>query len=309
MVDISIVVPVYESVESLGELCIRLNGSIREISDSFEIILVNDGSADASWECIEMLSGRDPNVKGINLSRNFGQHYAIAAGLDYAQGKWVVVMDCDLQDLPEEVPNLYKKALEGYDQVVARRGNRELSLIKNAQSALFYFLLSRLSDVRLSASIGNFGIYSERVIRAICSTKEQGRSFGVLAQWVGFRRTELQVKSSLRVYGSSSYTFSRLISLALDSILFHSARPLVMTVKFGFLLSFLSILYATWNAIKYYLWGVPVEGWTSIIISIFLFSGIIIICIGIVGLYIGKIFDQVKNRPLYIIESTTMKVN
>lgn len=307
MIDISVVVPVYKSVESLDELCIRLNDAIRRISDSFEIILVNDGSPDASWECIRMLSSRDSNIKGINLSRNFGQHYAITAGLDCAQGKWVVVMDCDLQDLPEEIPNLYKKALEGYDQVVARRGNRKVSLIKNAQSALFYFLLSRLSNVRLSTGIGNFGIYSERVIRAICDIREQGRSFGILAQWVGFRRVELQVKSSSRVYGTSSYTFSRLVSLALDSILFHSAKLLVLTVKLGFLLSFLSFLYATWIAIKYYVWGVPVEGWASIIISIFLFSGLIILCIGIMGLYIGKIFDQVKSRPLYIIESTTVK--
>jgi len=305
---ISIVTPVYGCGSSLSELCDRLSYALSPITPDYEILLVNDASPDGAWEVIKDLAAADGRIKGINLSRNFGQHFAITCGLDFARGDWVVVMDCDLQHKPEEIPKLYRKALEGYDLVVGMRTRRQDSYLKKLGSRLYYRILNYLTDARIDNRLSNFGIYSRRAIQSIAALREQYRDFGLLAIWVGFRRAEIGIEHASRPYGSSAYTLRRMMSLALDSILSHSDRPLRVTVKLGLLLSLSSFLYAIWILVKYLFWSTPVAGWSSLIVSIYFTAGLIMGSIGVVGLYVGKIFNEVKGRPLYFVDSTTFEM-
>lgn len=302
---LSVVTPVYGCAEALPELCQRLHKVLGELSPDYEIIMVNDASPDDAWVVIQSLAIDDERVKGINLSRNFGQHYAITAGLDYAQGDWVVVMDCDLQDLPEEIRNLYRTAQLGYDIVVGLRTIREDGWVKKFLSKQFARVFSYFTGAKLDNRIGNFGIYAQKVIRSIRPLREQNRSFGLFVLWVGFRRIEIDVKHAPRTYGKTSYTFRKMMSLAMDSILAHSDKLLRLTVKLGLIISLLSLCFAGWIIVRYFLWSTPLMGWTSLIVSVYFSTGLIIGTIGIVGLYIGKIFNEVKNRPLYIIDTAT----
>ena len=304
---ISVVTPVYGCAVNLGKLYSRLTNTLQKITENYEIIMVNDASPDGAWETIKLLAEKDPHVKGINLSRNFGQHRAITAGLDFACGEWIVVMDCDLQDQPEEIPKLYAKAQEGYDVVVGKRVERQDSFFKKAGSALFYKIYNYLTDSKIDRAIGNFGIYSAKVIDSVRQFKEQNRSFGLFVLWSGYKRTEIEIIHAEREIGKSSYTLSKLINLAIESIVAHSNKPLQLSVKLGFSLSFLSFLYAFWLIVRYLLWGHHVEGWTSLIVSVYFLAGLIIGSIGMTGLYIGKIFDEVKWRPLYLISETTFE--
>jgi glycosyltransferase involved in cell wall biosynthesis len=306
---ISVVTPVYGCARSLRELCERLSLSLAPITADYEILLVNDASPDVAWDVIQDLASTDRRIKGINLSRNFGQHYAITAGLDFATGDWIVVMDCDLQHRPEDIPELYQKAQEGYDLVVGMRTLRHDNYLKKLGSRVFYRILSYLTDTPVDNRLSNFGVYSRKVIRSITALREQSRAFGLLALWVGFRRAEIGIEHASRPYGKSTYTLRRLISLAVDSILSHSARPLLLTVKFGLFLSFSSFLYAVWILVRYLFWATPVVGWSSLIMSIYFVAGLIMGSVGVVGLYLGKIFNEVKGRPLYLIESTTFELN
>ena len=306
---ISIVTPVFRTVDSINELCHRLTIVLSSLTVEYEIILVNDASPDHAWEVIKKLASEDNRIKGINLSRNFGQHYAITAGLDHAQGDWIVVMDCDLQHLPEEIPKLLQKAQEGYDLVVGLRAQRKDSYLKKLGSFLFYSVFNYCAGTNISDKLSNFGIYSKKVIRGVNSLRENNRSFGLHAIWVGFKRFEIDIEHAKRKYGNSAYDFSRMFSLAADSVLSHSDALLKITIKIGFIISFTAFIYATWITVRYFLWSTMVEGWTSVIVSIYFTAGLIIGAIGIVGLYVGKIFIEVKRRPLYLIDSTTFVLN
>jgi len=304
---LSVITPVYGCADALPELCRRLHAVLGNLSSDYEIIMVNDASPDNSWPIIKALAASDGRVKGINLSRNFGQHYAITAGLDFAEGDWVVVMDCDLQDVPEEIPKLYQTAQSGYDVVVGRRINRQDSLIKKGMSKLFYCVFSYFSDVEVDNRIGNFGIYAKKVVKNIRLLGEKNRSFGLFVLWVGFRRIEIDVKHAARQCGNSSYTFRKSMALALNSIVAHSDKLLFLSVKVGMSVSALSLLSAAWIVLSYFIWATPIIGWTSLIVSVFFTAGLIIGTIGIVGIYVGKIFDEVKHRPLYVIDDATFK--
>ncbi len=302
---ISIVSPVYKAENILDELVKRVVAEVSKITEDFELILVEDGSPDEVWQKIEKQSQEDLRVKGIKLSRNFGQHYAITAGLDHAKGDWIVVMDCDLQDRPEEIVTLYQKALEGYDIVLARRANRQDSFNKKMSSKLFYKAFSYLSGMEQDGTIGNFGIYANRVIEEVKKLKEPMRAFPPMIKWVGFKSTSIDVEHALRFEGKTSYNFSKLINLALDIALAYSDKPLKLTVKLGFFLSLFSIVFAAISILRYYLGNITMSGYTSLIVSIWFLSGLIIFILGIVGLYISKIFDGVKSRPLYIVSHKT----
>ena len=305
---ISVVIPVYQSRQSLKELASRLVTSLGQIDVPFEVILVDDGSPDGCWEDIREIAKIDSRFIGLRLSRNFGQHSAIAAGLEQCTGDWIVVMDCDLQDLPEEIPNLYRKALEGFEQVVGVRSNRQDSVLKKLSSRMYLRILSKLVGVRLNTSVGNFGIYSKRVVDVITSMGEQGRTFGLLAIWTGFSRFELEVVHGARLYGDSSYSVKALIRLAFSGIVNHSDKPLKLTLKFGALLSSVSILYGMWTSIRQIVWSQAPQGWASIAAIVAFSTGVIIAAIGILGLYIGHIFSEVKNRPKFVVwESTVNK--
>ena len=302
---LSIVSPVYKAEKMIDELVSRISKVAEQITSEYEIILVEDFSPDYSWLKIEENAIKNPHIKGIKLSRNFGQHHAITAGLDLCKGDWVIVMDCDLQDCPEEISSLYNKAMEGYDIVFARRANRKDSFMKKQMSTLFYKLFSYLSGVPQDGKIANFGIYSKKVINAINSMREPMRAFSPMARWVGFTKIAIDVKHNERHEGKSSYNFSRLINLALDIALAYSDKPLRMVIKIGFIISSLSILYAFYNLYLYYIGVINVSGFTSLIVSIWFLSGLIIFILGIIGLYIGRTFEGVKNRPLYLIDKKT----
>lgn len=298
---ISIVSPVYKAEKIVDLLVQSICNEVSKITENFEIILVEDGSPDNSWAKIEENCQKDKRVKGIKLSRNFGQHYAITAGLDHTQGEWVVVMDCDLQDRPEEIPNLYNKAQEGYDVVLARRYQRQDSFFKRFFSWAFYKTLSYLTGVKHDAAVANFGIYHQKVIQAVCQMRESIRYFPTMVRWIGFKQTKLDVEHAERQEGKTSYNLKRLLNLALDIILAYSDKPIRLVIKAGFVISFMSFIFAVSIVIRYFLGEIAVSGYASLIVSIWFFSGLIMMTLGVIGLYIGKTFEGVKNRPIYII--------
>lgn len=302
---ISIVVPVYKAENCLDELYSRLKQALETISPDFEIVLVEDCGGDSSWQVIERLAKQDGRVKGIQFSRNFGQHYGITAGLDYCNGDWVVVMDCDLQDRPEEIPRLYAKAQEGYDIVLARRGQRQDPLLKRFTSWLFYKLFSYLADMEYDGETGNFRIMSRKVVESFRKMREQLRFFGGLVQWMGFPTASIEVQHAERHEGQSSYTFSKLWKLAAETIIAYSDKPLRLAVRFGFIMAFLAFCYGVYTLVLAAVYGVPILGWSSLIVSLYFIGGVIIAILGILGIYLGKTFDESKKRPLYLVSRAT----
>ena len=302
---ISAVIPVYKAEKCLDELCARLDVSLSSVDPNYEIILVEDCGGDRSWEKIIELSRHNSRIRGVQFSRNFGQHYGITAGLDISQGQWVVVMDCDLQDAPEEIPRLYAKAQEGFDIVLASRTNRQDSHLKKLTSTAFYKVLSYLADTEYDGSHGNFRIMSKTVVDNFKTMREQLRFFGGLVQWMGFTTTSLEVMHHERFEGQSSYTFKKLLKLATDTIIAFSDKPLRISIRLGFMMSFLSFSYGAYILMRALINGSTVQGWSSLIVSIYFIGGIIISMLGIIGIYLGKAFDQMKGRPLYIVRRTT----
>jgi len=303
---ISIVSPVYKAENILDELVKRIVTEVSKISDDFELILVEDGSPDNVWQKIEKQCKSENRIKGLKLSRNFGQHYAITAGLDHAIGDWIVVMDCDLQDQPEEIIKLYKKALEGYDIVLAQREKRKDTFFKKTYSKVFYRTLGYLTGSEQDETIANFGIYNQRVVKEIVKMRESIRYFPTMVKWVGFNVAKVPVVHAERIEGVSSYNLKRMLNLALDIILAYSDKPLRLTIKFGLFISFIAIIMAIYTLIKWLVGDIVVIGYASLITSIWFLTGCILITLGVVGLYVGKTFEGVKNRPLYIIEKTTV---
>ena len=303
---ISIVSPVYRGEKMVAELVRRNVESLSTITDDYEIILVNDASPDNSWEEIVKQCQSNPKVKGINLSRNFGQHYAITAGLHYAKGDWVVVMDCDLQDQPEEIANLYKKAQEGYEIVYARRVARKDKFFKRLSSTLFHWVYNWLSGLEADKTIANFGIYKQCVIAEFNKMPERARSFPSLVKYLGFKDTAIDVEHAERAEGKSSYNLYKLFKLSFDVIVSNSNKPLRMAVGFGFGMAAISFLLALYNVIAKWIGIIQVDGFTTTIFSIWFVGGLMLFVMGILGLYIGKIFDQVKGRQLFVVKD---KVN
>ena len=299
---LSVVIPVYMAEKILPELCSRMDKVFEQMPSKCELILVEDYSPDNSWEAIEDLSQEYDFIKGIKLSRNFGQHYAITAGLEHANADWVVVMDCDLQDPPEEIINLYNRALEGYDIVQAQRRNRKDSFGKRMGSKLFYSIFSFLTDSKLDCSIGNFGIYKRSVIHAISEMGDSIRFFPTMVQWVGFRRAVQPIEHASRSEGRSSYNLSKLLTLAFNNMIAFSDKPLRLIIYMGIFISFLAMIVAAVFFIKYLRGEVLVLGYASLILSIWFLGGITIFVMGMLGVYVGKIFHKVKGRPDYIIQ-------
>lgn len=300
-IKISIVSPVYRAEKMVQMLVERIVNSVSTITEDYEIILVNDASPDASWQMIEQECLLNKRVKGINLSRNFGQHYAITAGLSYAKGEWMIVMDCDLQDRPEEIPALYQKALEGYDIVYARRKQRQDKWLKRMTSRIFNAVLNWLSGSNKDKEVANFGVYSYKVIAEYNKIQEYARSFGSLIRYLGFKTTAIDVQHASRAEGKSSYTLQRMLKLTCDVIISNSNKPLRMAVGLGFGMSALSFLLALYNVVARMIGIISFPGYTTTVFSIWFVGGLMLFVMGILGLYIGKIFDQVKGRPNYIV--------
>lgn len=302
---ISIVSPVYNSATTIETLVDRVKQAIEEVDCTCELILVDDSSDDDSWAIIEKLSKQDKDIKGVKLSRNFGQHYAIFAGLTFSSGLWTVVLDCDLQDDPNEIINLYNKAKEGYDIVLAKRNNRVDPYFKKIGSKLFYTLLNYLTKDNYDASISNFGIFKRNVIDTVLKLTESNKYFPSMIKWVGYKSTTIDVAHQKSMNVRSTYNFEKLFRLTLDIILFYSDKPIRLLIKLGFSISFIAILVTIYFFLKWLNNEIIISGFTSLIISIWFLSGVIIFTLGIIGLYIGKTFEGVKARPPFIISDKT----
>ena len=299
--DISVVIPVYGCRAALPELHRRLVDTLEGMGKSFEIVLVDDCCPQNSWDAIKEICARDDRVKGIHLSRNFGQIRAITAGLDNSRGDWVVVMDCDLQDRPEAIARLYAKAQEGYDVVFVKRVERKDSGLTLFLSRLFYRVYSYFTDGAYDSSLCNFSISRRIVIDNYCRMREHNRGFTMFVKWLGFRQTAIEVEGDERFEGTSSYNFRKKLTMAFELITAQSNKPLKLAVGAGFVIALLAFLYLLVLVVRYFVSPGVQVGWTSTIASIYLMGGLILSAIGVVGLYVGNIFDEVKNRPLYVI--------
>ena len=299
--DISVVIPVYGCKAALPELYRRLTESLSQITDKYEIILVDDNCPQNSWEEIVKICQKDEKVKGFHLSRNFGQIRAITAGLDKSKGDWIVVMDCDLQDRPEAIVELYQKAQEGYDVVFARRTERVDTAVTKFLSKTFYKVYDYFTDGAFDSSICNFSISKRKVINSYCSMREHNRAFTMFIRWLGFKETAIDLKADARFEGTSSYNLKRKLKMAFEIITSQSNKPLFFSVHAGFLIALCSFLYIVYLMLRALVIGDILCGWTTIVASIYLMGVLLLIAIGVVGIYIGNIFEEVKNRPLYVI--------
>ncbi len=298
---LSVVVPVYGCADCLLALHERLTRTMREVSDSYELVLVDDRSTDGGWEVVQRLSAADPHVRGYRLSRNFGQDAAITAGLATCAGRWAVVMDCDLQEAPEDIPRLWAAAGDGYEIVrTTRRGWRH-SRFRRATSRL-YRKLTLETDVRPDYS--NLSLLSRQVIDAFLRLRDRDREFMIALDWLGYDSTTIEIEHHERHAGKSGYTFQKLTKVALDGMFFRSTVLLRVVVLIGFMVALIGLVLAGYEVVDYFADKErAVPGYTSLAVLLLVLTGFVIVSVGVVGLYVGRIFEQVKNRPLYLIDS------
>jgi polyisoprenyl-phosphate glycosyltransferase len=307
--EIAVVIPGYMGKEFLFELCERLKKSLEPITDRFSIILVDDGSPDNPWPQIVALGSADRRIRGLQLSRNFGQAQAITAGVDHARACWYVVMDCDLQDAPEDIPLLYEKALAGFDIVVATRRRKRHRLIKRTTARLFYAIFDRLSGVSLDWSIGNFRIFSENVASGFRQMREQLRWVPASFSFMGFRVGQVDVPHYPRPSGGSSYTTRKLVALAVRIIIAHSYVPLTWTAIGGLIITCLAMAAALAIVVRTLAWGSPVPGWASLIVAVFLMGGFQMFAAGVIGIYVGKARRSAKQKSGRFISFATSQTS
>jgi polyisoprenyl-phosphate glycosyltransferase len=298
---LSVVVPVFGCRECLRHLHERLLATLNGLYTNYEIVLVDDRAEDGSWEEIERLVEMDESVRGVRLSRNFGQHAAITAGMEQARGDWVVVMDCDLQDPPEDIPRLYAKALEGHEIVFGRRGHKPTGALRRLIGRLYFQGIRVLGGARLDGQYGNFSIISRKVVNAFLALRDQDRHYVMILMWLGFDAATIDYEPAQRYRGQSSYSFARLLEHAFDGVFFQTTLLLRWIVYCGFLLAIAGALLALYIA-GARIAGELYPGWTSIVVAILVMGGFIILSTGITGLYIGKVFEQVRGRPVFVVD-------
>jgi polyisoprenyl-phosphate glycosyltransferase len=301
MVEISVVVPVYGCRDCLPALHERLTAALLAITPSYEIVLVDDCDRQGSWEMVERLARADRALRAYRLSRNFGQHAAITAGLAQCTGRWAVVMDCDLQDPPEQIGELYRAAKGGCDVVLARRRRKGHSLFRRLAARVYFGLLRMLSSAQLDGEFGTFSIISRKVIDAFLRFQDQDRHYLFILNWLGFRTAIIEYEHAARHSGESAYSLGALLRHALGGLFFQTTVLLRWIVYFGLWVSFAGFLLALYYVYMYFAHDVY-PGFTSLAVLILLVGGVIIMSTGVAGLYVGKVFDQVKARPLYVID-------
>lgn len=297
MPEISVVVPVYGCRDCLHSLHERLRSSVGSVTSDFELIFVDDCSPDGAWEVLSAMAERFPEVRVFGLSRNFGQDAAITAGLSRARGRWTVVLDCDLQEPPEAIPRLYAKAQEGYDIVRTLRSQRGHSRHRRWASRGYRRLFhANASDREYS----NMSMLSRPVVDAFLSLRDRDREYALVLDWLGFRHSAVTIEFSERAHGESSYTFKHLLEVAFAGMFFQTTILLRVVVFIGFVIASLGVGLAGYNVYDYLVGNQP-TGYTSLAVLLLVLAGFIIISVGVVGLYVGRIFEQVKSRPLFII--------
>jgi glycosyltransferase involved in cell wall biosynthesis len=298
---LSIISPVYKAEAIVSHLVERTRVALEPLGLTFEIILVEDGGGDSSWEEILKIAKRDPRIKGVKLSRNFGQHYAVTAGLHKASGDLIVIMDCDLQDGPDEIPKLIEEQRKGVEIVFTKRKKRSHTRIKAISSSLYNLLFKLFSDGNYDINYGSLVLFSRKVANSFLQLREKDRLYIQILKWLGFPSSVVEVEHHPRFEGRSSYSLRKIFNLGLQGWTSHSTKLLKLSTYFGMLLSIASFACAFIVVCRYLLYDL-LPGWPSIIVTILFSTGLILMSIGVLGIYIGKIFEQVKDRPLFIVE-------
>ena len=303
-VDLSVVVPIYNEEESLLEMHRRLAEVLAGLGITYEMLLVNDGSRDRSAELIGDLVEQDPTIRGIHFSRNFGHQAALAAGLQHCRGRAVVVIDADLQDPPELIGDMLARWRDGHEVVYAQRvARRRESLAKRATAYTFYRILRRITPVEIPSDTGDFCLMDRRIVDLLNAMPERNRYVRGLRAWVGFRQTSVTFERAPRFAGEPKYTFAKSVGLAINGILSLSKLPLRLATYFGLLVSAASFILAIWFVIQR-LTGQPlIRGWSSTVVIVLFLGGVQLLTIGIIGEYLSRIYDEVKGRPLYVVQS------
>jgi dolichol-phosphate mannosyltransferase len=302
MVELSVVIPVYGCAECLRSLHRRLHDTLESLRCSYEIVFVDDRSPDGAWATLTELAASDPAVKALRLSRNFGQHAAITAGLADSDGRFTAVMDCDLQDPPEELRRLYAKAREGYDVVLTRRPRRRQPLLRRLTGSVYFRIRRALVGGSLENNMPNLSLLTRQVVDAFLTMRDRDRQYLLIVEWLGFRQAIVDVDQDERYAGRSSYGFGALLRVAIDGIFFQSTALLRWVVYAGFAIALLGLGLVAYTVVVL-IAGRHLPQWTALPILILLLTGFLTIAGGVTGLYVGKIFEQVKGRPLYVVDT------
>ena len=300
-VTLSVVVPVYGCNATLTPLCQRLIKVLEPLASSFEIVLVDDRGPDASWTTMLKLAASDPRIVACRMSRNVGQQLAITAGLEQCRGDAAVVMDCDLQDPPEAVPLLWKAWKDGADIVFARRKAQHQSSFRLSANRAYFQILSWIAGRRFDGELGSFSLISRRTINSFLKFREQGRHYLMILYAIGYDTTTVEYERAVREAGKSSYTLKTLVSHALSGLMFTTTRVLHWVIYTGMLLALGGLLFAALLVVRW-IFFTAAPGWTSLIVAQLFVGGVITTCIGVVGLYVGRIFEELRGRPLYFVQ-------
>lgn len=308
MIELSLIVPVYNEELNIHSLYNRIVPVLKQLTDSFEIIFINDGSKDRSQEIIEELSNTDSRIKYINFSRNFGHQIAVTAGLDASRGDAVAIIDADLQDPPELIVEMYKKMKEGYEVVYAKRKSRkDKNVIKKAAYKIFYRILAKISQVDIPLDTGDFRIMHRKVVDVLKEMPEQHKFLRGQIAWIGFNQTYVEYDRDVRAAGEPGYTYKKLFKLAFDGITSFSNMPLRIATLSGFVVFFISLALIVYALVSYFFFkGESPQGWTSLMISILFIGGIQLLSIGIIGEYISRMNSDIRKRPLYIVKKSNV---
>lgn len=306
--EISVIVPSFNEEKNVPLICERLTSTLYQISDDYEIIFVNDCSKDNTLEVIKQLSKKDSHVKYISFSRNFGHQIAVSAGLDLCKGEAVVIIDADLQDPPELILEMYEKYKEGYKVVYARRKSREgETWFKKITAKLFYRFLSAMTSIEIPVDVGDFRLIDKVIVKHLRNMPEKSKYIRGQISWIGYKQTFVEYHRDARLYGKTNYPLKKMLRLAFDGITAFSDKPLKMASAIGILSAIISLLAIIYALFSHFIFDSVVSGWTSLIISVLFIGGVQLITIGIIGEYIARINNDVRNRPLYIIDEDNIE--
>jgi len=305
---LSIIIPIYNEEQIIPELYKRLSESAQKITSDYELIFINDGSKDLSLLELIKISDQDKKVFFINFSKNFGHQIAVTAGIDHCNGDAVVIIDGDLQDPPELIPEMYKKHKEGYEVVYAQREKREgETYFKKKTAQLFYRTLRKLTSIDIPLDTGDFRLIDRKIVEALRKMPEQNKFLRGQIAWLGFNQTAILFNRDKRKYGKSGYPLSKMLKFALDGITGFSDKPLEYVSRLGFIISGLSFVIILYAIFSHFFLKQTITGWTSLIISSMFIGGVQLISIGVIGEYIARINKNILNRPLYLIKETNIK--
>ena len=306
--EISAIIPSYNEQDNVGLMYERMTKTLSKISPDYEIIYINDCSKDQTLLRIKELAAKDTHVKYLSFSRNFGHQIAVSAGLDYCSGKAVVIIDGDLQDPPELIEQMYEKYKEGYKVVYARRTSREgETWFKKATAKIFYRLLASMTSIDIPVDVGDFRLIDQVIVKHLRNMPEKSKYIRGQISWIGYKQTFVNYHRDARIYGKTNYPLRKMLRFALDGITAFSDKPLKIASGLGIVAAIVSLLALVYALVAHFCFNSTITGWTSLILSVLFIGGVQLITIGIIGEYIARINNDVRNRPLYILEENNME--